>query len=316
MSNSNWDFPIRKRLLEGLEPKLPYRLLELVQGSPEWLEARYDYLTASQAPVLFDLSPYQTPLELFEEKVQRCQRSMAGKEVLFARGHSAENAAREYLKEQGLELSPAVVVSNQYPFLLASLDGLADDGTIFEAKYVGAETLKAIREGEVPPHHLCQMQAAMLATGQAKKCLYFATDPSGDSHVLEVLPDVAYQDLIAQKAKAFMEGLAKGEPPEPGEKDFHDVNDPLFAEYASQRAKAEIEASKEEELKKKLTEKYSDFSRVRCSGVRMIKTTRKGNIEYAKIAVLKGIDLEKFRKPPSTFYTIKIDKPKLMRGVA
>lgn len=298
---------------------MSYKVIDLPQGTPEWLNLRYDYVTASQTPILFDLSPYQTRLGLFEEKVMRIEtQDNRGKEVLFARGHSAEAAGRIFMQEQrGLDLQPAVLVSIEHPYLMASLDGFCEKTkAIFEAKFVGADTLKAVRDGNPPPHHLCQIQAALLVSG-AEKCFYFVTDPSGDSHLAEVLPDLAYQDAIASAAKAFMDNVAKGTPPEPSERDFHVVdNEPLFEKYAYIDAQIKALEEVKESFRQNILEKYKDHKRVRGSSITVVKSIKRGSIEYAKIPVLKGLDLEKYRKASTEVVTIRVEKPKSLKGVA
>jgi putative phage-type endonuclease len=296
-----------------------YKVIDLAQGSKEWLELRYNYLTASQAAVLFDLSPYQTPLGLFEEKVLRQEtQNTKGKEVLFARGHAAEAAGRIYLQEKkGLDLKPAVLVSTQHPSLMASLDGFCEKtNVIFESKLVGAEALKNAREGNYVPHHICQIQASLLVSG-ARKCLYFLSDTSGDSHLVEILPDLVYQEQIAIAAKTFMENVAKGEAPEPGEKDFFEVqDDALFTQYLNLDSELKALEEKMAEVRKTVVEKYGNHRRVRCGAVTVCKSIRQGNVDYKKIPMLKGIDLDKFRKPSTEVTTIRIEKPKAKKAAA
>lgn len=289
---------------------MSYTKLDLEQGSPEWLQARYDYVTASQTPVLFDLSPYQTRLGLFEEKVRRLElQDKTGKEILFARGHNAEKAGRAYVKEHmGLEFTPAVLVSKEHPFLMASLDGhIESEKKIFEAKFVGKDVLAGVRTGKIPPHHLCQVQAAMLVSG-AEKCLYFATDPDGDSHLAEVSPDRSYQSLIATTAKSFWTSVTEGKPPEMSDRDFFEPEDKRFERLADLDAALKRVESEFEALRLELIEAYKDYRRVRSNSVTIIRSLKKGAIEYAKIPVLKGLDLEKFRKPTTEVVTVKVNK--------
>lgn len=282
--------------------------LPLIQGSKEWLEARYDFLTASQAPVLFDLSRFETPLGLFEEKIM-CQemRLNEGKEILFARGHNAEARAREWLKEKGFIYEPAVMVNDRFPDLLASLDGLSPDGTrILECKFVGEEALLSVRSGVIPPEHLCQIQAALMVS-EAKVCDYFATAPSGESHWLEIAHMPEYQVEIALAAKRFMQNVREGKPPEPGARDFFTPEkDERFDLLTSLKAQLDEIEDTYEALKKDLIEAYKDKPRVQYGRVQIIRTIRKGTIDYAKVPVLKGVDLDKYRKPSSEVVTVKV----------
>jgi putative phage-type endonuclease len=295
-----------------------YKIIDIPQGTPEWLALRYGYVTASQVPVLFDLSPYQTRLRLFEEKTLKKEtQNTKGKEVLFARGHSAEAAGRIYLEERlGLDLKPAVLVSVLYPDLMASLDGFCQKTKIiFEAKLVGAKVLEEIREGQIPSMHLCQVQTALLVSGAAK-CLYFATSLEGDSHLAEIFPDLAYQEEIALAAKKFMNCVRSGETPEPGERDFANVSDPLFERYAAVHLQFKALEAELAVLREKILQGYSEQRRVRSGAVTMVTSIRRGSIDYDKVPVLRGVDLEKYRKASTEVVTLKVEKSKTMKGVA
>lgn len=286
--------------------------LNLVQGSVEWLNARYEYLTASQAPVLFDLCPYQTRLGLFEEKVLREEvKSNEDKEFIFAKGHAAEKTMRDWLDRAGLKYEPAVLVSNEHPFLLASLDGITPSGTrILECKYVGAARLEAIRKGTVPPNHLCQVQTALLVSG-AEVCDYFASDPSGEAHVLEIFPDKAYQAEVVEAARKFMECVRTGEPPEPGERDWHTPAPEERTKFEElERVNAELSLLQDtfDSLKAELVGNYADKKRVTWGAVQIIRSIKKGTIDYKKVPQLKGLDLEKYRRPSSEVASVRFKK--------
>lgn len=288
------------------------RKLDLEQGSPEWLQARYDYVTASQVPVLFDLSPYQTRLGLFEEKILRVEtQDISGKEILFERGHNAEKRAREWLKEKGFMYEPVVVVNDACPDLLASLDGISPDGKrMLECKFVGKSELEEIRRTNqaLAPHN-AQIQTGLYLS-QAEVCDYFVTAPDGDSHWLEVVPDLVYQGEIQHAATAFMNCVRSGEPPEPGERDFFqaDPSDDRFRRLEELDMALKALGAEFDALKKEVCESFKDHKRVACRSVQIIKCLRKGTIDYKKVPVLKGIDLEKYRKPSSEVVTVRFKR--------
>lgn len=183
-----------------------YEVLNVEQGTEAWKQERLKRVTASQIPSLMNLSPYQSALQLLEEKITGKEADVDGfKQVLFQRGHDAELAAREWVESHlNLKFPPSVILSKRCPQLLASLDGFNQGkNVILEAKYMGAKALEDVKAGKIKPHHQCQVQAQLLATG-AEKCIYFATTQDGDSAIAEIKPNAEYAANIASAVNEFM----------------------------------------------------------------------------------------------------------------
>ena len=51
-----------------------------------------------------------------------------------------------------------------------------------------------------------------------------------------------------------------------------------------------------------------ESDREKGCGISVVKTERKGSVEYAKIPELKGIDLEPYRKKSSVVTTVNLEK--------
>lgn len=80
------------------------QIVKLIQGSPEWHARRAKYRNASETLAVMGLSPWQTPLQLWEQRTGRTQ--------------SIVNAAMA----RGTQLEPLVLVEGDYS---ASLTGFA-----------------------------------------------------------------------------------------------------------------------------------------------------------------------------------------------
>lgn len=290
---------------------MSYRKINVAQGTDEWKAIRRQYLTASQAPVLFGLSPYQSRLDLYEEKLFGREMPIDSYRVdLFARAYEAEAQAREWIMaHMGIRFEPSVLVSVEHPDLLASLDGQDESGdAILEAKYMGAGSVAEMKNRQFKPHHICQIQAQLLVSG-AKRCIYFATDPSGEAAVAEIEPDTAYQGEIARLASEFMRNLRAGEAPEPGDRDTHIVeDDPRFEELQAARAALDQAEAYFEKLKKTIAKTYEKHRRIRCGEITFTRSLRKGNVQYAKIPELKAIDLDQYRGAPIETVTVRFGK--------
>lgn len=137
--------------------------LLIEQGTPEWLEWRKHGIGASEAAAVMGESPYQTPLELWREKVSP-ELKPSGSDYALQRGHAVEaqiRAGHEF--ESGLDFPPALFEHPIYSWMRCSLDGWNEAGRHgIEIKMVGA---KAFEDNAIPVHHNIQMQYQMLTTG-------------------------------------------------------------------------------------------------------------------------------------------------------
>lgn len=286
-----------------------YEVLNLVQGSPDWINARFDHVTASNVSSLFGCNPYKTALEYGTELLTRVDKEdTANKDYIFRRGHAVEIAAREWCKANlGVELPPVVVRSLEIPVLMASLDGMdASKGVVFEAKFVGKDAISDLKRGVIKEHHRIQVQAQLLATGY-DKAIYFAMDPDGEAAVMDIGRDAAVTAEISERVTKFWRDLKDGKLPEASEKDILQVEDADLVTLAALDAKASAAKKEYDALEDLVLARYADNGRVQGGGVSIVKYWQRGNIDYSKVSNLKGVDLDRYRKAGSfrTKVTIK-----------
>ena len=160
------------------------QVLSLTQGSQEWLSARLQHFTASEAPAMLGLSKYSTRNDLLAMKKTGVAADVApATQALFDRGHAAEAAAREIAERIiGEELYPCTgsAVIEGLP-LLASFDGLtmAED-VVFEHKLFNAALADHItKTGELPDTHWPQVAHQCIVSG-AEKVLFMVSDGTED----------------------------------------------------------------------------------------------------------------------------------------
>ena len=209
-----------------------------------------------------------------------------------------------------LRLAPAVLVSNTTPDLMASLDGFnEEESLIFEAKLVGEDALEKIKQGEIKPDHECQVQAQLKVSG-AKKCIYFATTPKGNSAVVEITPKPEYGNKIAEEALRFMNAVRAGNPPEPTEKDYFKANDPRFAELLNCKIAMDKTDEAYQKLKSELLSEYKQYKRIKASGLIISRVMVKGAVDYDKIPELQAVDREQYRKKPFEKVDVRLEKKK------
>jgi putative phage-type endonuclease len=155
------------------------KILSVTQGSQQWLDARRNHLTASEAPIALGVSKYATRTDLLNQKSTGIEKEIdAYKQSLFDQGHASEAGARSIAEEIiGQELYPITGTSVVDGLsLLASLDGATmDEEVIWEHKLFGEDLAEAVRAGNLDPHYTVQMDQQLLVSG-AKKCLFMTSD--------------------------------------------------------------------------------------------------------------------------------------------
>ena len=153
------------------------KVLQLTQGSPEWLAVRAKHFTASEASAMLGLSKYMTRQELLRQKATGYTPDVdAAKQRLFDAGHEAEDAARpivELMIGEGLFPVTGTRDVEGLP-LLASFDGITMDGTkCWENKLLNQELEMDILAGHVSDHYWPQLESQLLVSLAEE--VYFTT---------------------------------------------------------------------------------------------------------------------------------------------
>jgi putative phage-type endonuclease len=290
-----------------------YEILDLIQGSPDWLRARMEHVTASNVPAVLGISPYKTAYQYANELLSGAAEEDDGKAFLYQQGHAIEAAAREWGRANlGIEIEPAVVRSLYQKYLMASLDGMDEKkGIVFEAKYVGRDALHEIKSGLIKEHHKAQIQAQLLVTG-FEMAIYFAMDPDGNAAVVDIARDEGFGRRIHNEVDEFWRGIQEGKLPKPGPKDVQKVEDPQILLLAELDAKLSSIQDQYDAVKREILAKYEKNLRtIECGGVSISKAFRKGTVDWAKLAEVKGIDpseQERFRKAGQLVTTVKVKR--------
>lgn len=154
------------------------KTLNLTQGSAEWHAHRRTHRNASDASVVMGASKNMARNELIRILATGCEREYSRyvEEVVFARGHAVEAAARPMAEQIiGEDLYPVVGVHEDCQHS-ASFDGLTMDERIaFECKQWNEEKAAIVRTGAVPPEDLWQCVQELYVSG-AETLLYMVTD--------------------------------------------------------------------------------------------------------------------------------------------
>lgn len=191
------------------------KILTLEQGSESWLIWRKTHITATDASVILGKNPYKTAHELWEEKLGI--RPGVTQTPAMERGTRLEPEARNIACEVlEIDFFPAVVESEENPWMVASLDGLSPcHEYILEIKCPNVGTHAFSLQDGIHFYYHAQMQHQLAVTG-AKKCYYMSYRPEHETKykIIEVLPDLEYiQEMIETEHRFYIENLCQMKEP-------------------------------------------------------------------------------------------------------
>lgn len=285
------------------------KTIDLQQGTSAWHEWRARTFGASDCAAMLGISPHKTRDALLKEKA-----GIAPAEpndylrAIFEAGHAAEATARPLVEKILGEPLFSLVAESDDGTLAASFDGITfDGGTIFEHKLLrdsdaSRARFAAAQEGKLAPHDMAQVQQQLLVSG-AERCFFVVSDGTGENMAIAVIkPDATFADSIREGWAQFAADL----------KAYREIetNEPEWTEAAARyidlgaQIKALEAAQKEERKKLEAFAKASGAAVVKGGGITASRLTRQGNVDYAAIPELAGVDLEAYRKPATTFWKI------------
>lgn len=271
-------------------------LYKLVQGTPEWHAHRAQYRNASETAAVMGVSPWQTPYELWLVKTGR---KVTVETEAMRHGTATEPAARAAFEaESGLIMQPLVIVNGGYS---ASLDGITLLGdTIVEIKcpFRGqtSELWQTVRTGSVPAHYMLQVQHQLMVSKAKIAYLWVYDGQQGIGICIE--PDEVAYAKIKSAWETFQPYLDSDTPPHMTDQDTLTRSDSVWQQaaqdYLSCKASSDEAQTKADEAKDKLIS-LTSHSRESGFGVSVTRFWKQGNVDYKKVPVLQGVDLELYR---------------------
>ncbi len=273
----------------------------LQQNTPQWRAWRARGLGSSDAPVVMGDSPWLTSRELWEIKTGKRAEGDAENRAM-QRGRSLEGAAREvYEAYTGEQMEPHCFTHNEHSWMRASLDGISFDGsTILEIKCPLSQRDRiAAQQRRIPSHYSAQLQHQLEVSG-AEQAHYWSFDGTAGI-LIEVGRDRDYAKRLVEAEAAFWELVVENRWPEPDQEKLDLSADPKWRDaalrYREAKLRLESAALAEHKLRGML-ERMATARRTYGCGVELLKSSRKGAVDYSAVPVLRGVDLEPYRKPP------------------
>lgn len=222
------------------------RTVNVKQRSPEWHQWRQEGVSASHIPTLTGRNPYETPWQLWAQRVGLVPEPDLSRNPHVQRGQALEDTARQFLEaigtgnapEQASEslvrevppglttLLPVCGEFEPWPVLRASFDGLTEpdggspNGRPVEIKVPGDRVWQDLlaygRQSRAFRMYWAQIQAQMLvASASAGFLFFYHGDGPGEQMGFPVARDESFrvQELLPA-AERFWKQLQSGEEPE------------------------------------------------------------------------------------------------------
>ncbi len=289
---------------------MSFEIVNLQQGTPEWLEFRKNHIGASDAPIIMNESPWKTKHKLWKEKVGLDSGSFSNKAM--ERGIELEpKARRRYIEMSGVEVVPTVVRSLENDFMMASYDGLSKDcKTSVEIKCPGKEDHELAKKGLIPTKYRYQLMQQMYLV-KSEYIDYFSYRSDDDVALVRMKYDEDMGNQLVEEERKFWDCMRNLEEPELVAKDFIEMKSAEWGltvdEYLSvKRQLKELEA-KEKAYKDQLIA-MANGDNCQGAGVKLTQFVRKGTVDYAAIPELKGLDLNPYRKAPIKGWLVSVGK--------
>jgi putative phage-type endonuclease len=272
----------------------------LCQNSIEWRDWRLGGLGSSDAPVVMGDSRWMVPRTLWQIKTRRTEEPDR-ENIAMRRGRQLENAARAaYERETGEVVEPHCMNHDRLPWMRASLDGLNFDRTIaVEVKCpLRRGDHEAALSGQVPRHYYAQLQHQLEVSG-AHELHYWSFDGRHGA-LVRVVPDLGYIEDLVRAEGEFWRRVIENRWPGPRLKEQDLGGDPQWSDsaraYRKVRLRLDDLSDQERALRASLLS-MTDARRAFGSGIELLRTSRKGAVNYSAIPELLGVDLERYRKP-------------------
>jgi len=287
------------------------RIERLHQNTPEWLSWRLQGIGASDAPVIMGETPFKTPRTLWSIKTGRGQEGQAGPAA--RRGRQLEAFARRaYERRTGIQVEPLCLVHQEFEWMRASLDGLSFDGsTLVEIKCpLNLRDRTSAQEGRVPLQYQAQLQHQLEVSGAERG--HYWSFYGNEGVLVEVLPDKEYARRLIDTEAAFWQLVKEDRWPEVEGEELDLSADPNWRaaalRYREVRIKLQQAEYEEQQLRIRL-KSMSTASRTYGCGVEVLKSSRRGAVDYSTVPELREVNLEPYRKPPVAVMKINCIPP-------
>lgn len=187
-----------------------------------WLEERRKGIGGSDSPVILGVSPFKSPLDLWQEK--RGEMPDEPPTPAMQRGtHLEPLIAQIYSRSTGRKLRQVrqIIRHREHPWMIANLDRhiVAENGDgpgILEIKAPGLSVFARCKREGLPDYYTIQLQHYLEVKGWSWGSFAVFNAERWELLWFDVRRDSELASIIIEKDKAFWEKVVSGEMPEAG----------------------------------------------------------------------------------------------------
>lgn len=190
------------------------KIIELEQGSQEWLSWRQKHITATDSAIILGLNHWKDAHQLWQEKMGFVEPEPINEAM--KRGSLLEAEARNLLSDKlQIDFEPMVIESSDYPWMGASLDGISlSHSYICEIKCMKLSKHLQVSNENLDPCHKAQMMHQLACTN-ANAVFYASYHPEAPEPltIVKIYPDEEYiKDMIEKEQEFFFNTMCCMEP--------------------------------------------------------------------------------------------------------
>lgn len=296
------------------------KIIDVSQRSDAWRQWRSQGVSASEAAVIMNRSPYKTPWRLYAEKIGLVLEQNLDNNPLILAGIRQEPLALQRFEEKhDVLLLPVCGESERFPLMRASFDGLSEQNEPVEVKCPHETTFLDVvlnREwSDAYKLYWHQVQQQLLVSEAEIGFLFFYHE--GQDVEFEIRRDEAFINTLIQTAMTFWANVKnRKDPDKDPERDLYIPKgaselawQKLAANYRQNqqllediKGQVEVIQFQQAQYEKALVEMMGDYLAAEHSGVRVNRYLAQGLIDYK--AAIKALipdcsesTLEAYRKP-------------------
>ena len=271
-------------------------VVNLVQGSAEWLAYRRSMRNASETAAVLGISPWVTPYQLWLLKTGRKEQAV---NVPMRNGTALEPEARSaYELETGNVMQPLVMQAGEYS---ASLDGMTLHGDLIveiKCPMRGADSdlWSDVSAGRAPGYHAAQIQHQLMVSGAARAHLWVFDGSEG--LLLPIERDDAAMAAIRDAWEAFWQFIVTDTPPPLSDSDTMQRVDEAWLSAAKAYGEAKRVAQTAdcalEDARQRLIA-LTAHPREEGGGISVTRYWKAGTVDYKKIVCVHDVDVAAYR---------------------